>query len=64
MPRGTRWLLGGGKRKQALKNVRDAAQMDSDFFTHAEAEFALWDMHVRERDIAQRRGAKARARLP
>jgi hypothetical protein len=53
MPRGTRWLLGGGNRKQALKNVSDAAHMDSDFFTHAEAEFALWDMHVRERDIAQ-----------
>jgi hypothetical protein len=26
--------------------------MESDFFTHAEAEFALWDMQVRERDIA------------
>jgi hypothetical protein len=27
--------------------------MESDFFTHAEAEFALWDMQVKERDIAQ-----------
>jgi hypothetical protein len=27
--------------------------MESDFFTHAEAEFALWDMQVRERDLTQ-----------
>jgi hypothetical protein len=52
MPWGTRWLLGGGNRKQALTDVREAAQIESDFFTHAEAEFALWDMHVRERDMA------------
>jgi hypothetical protein len=26
--------------------------MDSDFFTHTEAEFALWEMQVRERDVA------------
>src|SRR6202011_3844124 len=31
MPWGTRWLLGGGNRKQALIAVREAAQMDSDF---------------------------------
>ena len=51
MPWGTRWLLGGGNRKQALSDVREAAQMESDFFAHAEAEFALWDMQVRERDM-------------
>lgn len=49
MPWGTRWLLGGGNRKKALIDVRAAADMDADFFTHAEAEFALWDMQVRER---------------
>ena len=53
MPWGTAWLLGGGDRKQALKDVRAAAQMESDFFTHTEAEFALWDMQVRERDMAR-----------
>jgi len=52
MPWGSRWLLGGGNRKQALADVRDAAQMESDFFSHVEAEFALWDMEVRERDVA------------
>lgn len=51
MPWGTKWLLGGGNRKQALIDVRRAASMEADVFTHAEAEFALWDMHVRERDL-------------
>ena len=49
MPWGTRWVMGGGNRKHALADVREAAQRSSDFFTHAEAEFALWDMQVRER---------------
>jgi hypothetical protein len=53
MPWGTRWLLGGGNRKHALIAVREAAQMESDFFTHAEAEFALWDLQIRERDLTQ-----------
>jgi hypothetical protein len=53
MPWGTKWLLGGGNKKQALIDVREAAQMTSDFFTHAEAEFSLWDMHVRERNMTQ-----------
>ena len=53
MPWGTRWVLGGGNRKRALADVREAAQMDSDFFTHAEAEFALWNMEVRERNVAR-----------
>jgi len=52
MPWGSRWVLGGGNRKQALADVRDAAQMESEFFSHVEAEFALWDMEVRERDVA------------
>ena len=53
MPWGTRWLLGGGNRKQALLDVREAADTTSDFFTHAEAEFSLWDMHVRERNMTE-----------
>jgi hypothetical protein len=52
MPWGTRWVLGGGNRKKALTSVREAARVDADFFTHAEAEFALWDMQVRERDMS------------
>jgi hypothetical protein len=52
MPWGTRWLLGGGNRKRALIDVHEAAEMESDFFSHAEAEFALWNMEVREGDLA------------
>ena len=51
MPWGTRWVLGGGNRKRALAEVEAAAEMPADFFTHAEAAFALWNMHVREKDL-------------
>jgi len=60
MPWGTRWLLGGGNRKQALVDVRQAAAMDTDFFTHAEAAFALWDMYIRERDLVDATGVAER----
>jgi hypothetical protein len=53
MPRGTRWMLGGGSKKRGLLAVRLAADADADFFTRAEARFALWDMQVRERDLQQ-----------
>jgi hypothetical protein len=51
MPWGTRWVLGGGSRKRGLATVRAAVNLPADFFTHAEAKFALWDMQVRERDL-------------
>jgi tetratricopeptide (TPR) repeat protein len=53
MPRGTRWLLGGGSRKRALTTVRDAVGSAADDFVQAEAEFALWDLNVRERKLAE-----------
>ena len=52
MPWGTRWLLGGGNKKRGIAVVREATTMDADFFTRAEAEFALWDLHVREKDFS------------
>lgn len=52
MPWGTHWLLGGGNKKHALADVREAAGLEADFFSHAEAEFALWNMQVRERDMS------------
>lgn len=52
MPRGTRWVLGGGNKKQALLAVREAANAEADFFIHAEAVFALWDLQLRERNVA------------
>jgi hypothetical protein len=53
MPWGTRWILGGGSRKRALSAITDATGIESDFFSHAEAEFALWDMRVREREMGK-----------
>lgn len=52
MPRGTKWLLGGGNKKRGLRVVREAAAGEASFFERAEAGFALWDMQVRERDLA------------
>jgi hypothetical protein len=51
MPWGTRWILGGGSRKRALVAVDDADAIESSFYAHTEAEFALWDMRVREHDV-------------
>ncbi len=53
MPWGTRWVLGGGNKKKALATLREAAQAETDWASHAEAEFALWDMLVREKNTAQ-----------
>ncbi len=51
MPRGTRWLLGGGSKKRGLLAVREAASMDAAYYARVEARFALWDMQVREKDF-------------
>ena len=51
MPWGARWVLGGGSKKRALLSMRAAATAEADFFVHAEAMFALWDLHVRERNL-------------
>jgi tetratricopeptide (TPR) repeat protein len=64
MPWGTRWLLGGGNKKKGLAAVREGAEMATDPFSHAEAEFALWDMLLRDKNLPEatevaRRIAKA-----
>jgi hypothetical protein len=51
MPWGTRWVLGGGNKKKGLAAVREGAEMPTDPFSHAEAEFALWDMLLRDKNI-------------
>lgn len=54
VPRGVRWLLGGGNKKRGLLAVRDVvAQGGGGFFVQAEATFALWDMQVREREVPE-----------
>jgi len=52
MPWGTRWVLGGGSRERAVTAIGGATAIESPFYAHAEAEFALWDIQVRERDMA------------
>ena len=51
MPWGTRWVLGGGNKKKGLAAVREAAALPTDEFSHAEAEFALWDMLLRDKNV-------------
>jgi len=53
MTRGTRWVLGGGSKKAALTGAREAAAAPADFFVRAEAEFALWEMLVRDRQLTE-----------
>jgi tetratricopeptide (TPR) repeat protein len=53
MPRGTRWVLGGGNKKRALSALHEAAKADTDFYTAAEAKFALWDIQVREKNFKE-----------
>ena len=52
LPRGTKWMLGGGNKKKGLQTVQEAAQSAVEPFVQAEAMFGLWDMQVRERKIA------------
>lgn len=51
-PRGTRWLLGGGNKRRGLRIVEEAAALGAERFVRAEAGFALWDMRVREGNVA------------
>jgi hypothetical protein len=61
VPRGVRWILGGGNKKRGLLAVREVVGSGGgNFFDRAEARFALWDMQVREQEIA---GAVATARV-
>ena len=53
MARGTRWLLGGGSKKRAFIGARAAAADDSEFFVRVEAEFALWEMLVRDKQLTE-----------
>jgi hypothetical protein len=53
MARGTRWVLGGGSKKRAFIGAREAAAADSEFFVRVEAEFALWEMLVRDRQLPE-----------
>jgi hypothetical protein len=53
VPRGFRWILGGGDKKRGLAVVRQVAQESSEEFARAEAGFGLWDMLVREKQFGE-----------
>ena len=53
MPRGTKWVLGGGNKKRAMVALREAAEADTDVYTCAEARFGLWDALVREKHLPE-----------
>ena len=52
VPFGFQWMLGGGDRKKALATVKTAAGEDAEFFGRTEARFALWEMLIREKLVA------------
>ena len=52
VPRGVRWILGGGNRGRGLEGVRDATLAEAPPLVQAEAMFALWDLQMRERRLA------------
>ena len=51
LPRGARWILGGGNKERGLRAVEEAAQADTARFVRAEAMFALWDIRAREKNF-------------
>jgi hypothetical protein len=53
MPRGTRWVLGGGNKKRAMIALREAAVANTDVYISAEARFGLWDVLVREKNYPE-----------
>jgi hypothetical protein len=53
MPRGTKWIFGGGNKRRALTVMREAAKAEAELYASAEARFGLWDMLVRERQVGE-----------
>lgn len=48
VPWGTRWLMGGGNKDRGVRAMRNAAAAPGDVYSEVEADFALWEMLVRE----------------
>jgi len=61
VPRGVRWVLGGGNKTRGLLAVREVVESGGgEFFDQIEATFALWDMQIREHEVP---GAIATAKV-
>ena len=52
VPFGFKWVLGGGNKTKALAVAREAAAVEGDFYARAEAGFALWEMLVKDKKLA------------
>ncbi|MGE0394809.1 MAG: hypothetical protein AB7I25_05065 [Vicinamibacterales bacterium] len=48
-----KWVLGGGDRKKALAEMRQAAEAEASFIVQTEARFALWEMLNRDKRPAE-----------
>lgn len=48
VPWALRWALGGGNKKRALATLRETVTVPADAAVRAEAQFALWEMLVRD----------------
>lgn len=59
MTPGFKWIPGGASKRKALVAMGEAAGAEADFFTKAEARFALWEMQMRP---PERRPADGAAR--
>ena len=66
VPWGTRWVMGGGSRDRGLRDMREAATETGDFYSEVEADFALWEMLMRDgkRDQAVPVARELLARFP
>jgi hypothetical protein len=62
IPRGTRWLLGGGNRTRALASMRALAE-SGEGFDRAEAMFGLWEIERREGNMEPAAAIAARLAL-
>ena len=47
------WVLGGGDKKKALAEMREAAEAEAPFIVQTEARFALWEMLNRDKRVAE-----------
>lgn len=51
VPWAMRWALGGASKERGMASLQEATRADAEPFAQAEASFALWEMHVRERNF-------------
>ena len=48
---GLKWILGGGSKKEGLVTIRAMAMGEAKPYEKAEAQFALWEIELREKNV-------------